>query len=433
VTATPDDAEGSPALTALTELGRDAVEPHTRADLDEAYRALRKRFVAGQVRRRALVCVTVLGAAAACVALAFRIPAMRSRRAPAPEPAVAVARIEGGDLLEGGYLSQSGRAGVTVIFNEGSRFELTRGTRGRLRAVDADGARLSIEHGTAALRITPSREHRWSVEAGPFLVTVTGTVFTVSWDPASERFDLTLKAGHVVVSGSGGAIALRAGQHLTVSVPTGKTVITSDLPASDVSAGLDDPPPAVTVSLGPPSPPRATGARRGASGPAAASPAAKSGGGRRWAAELARGSWDGILADVDREGIDATLANASSEDLFALADAARYRRRTDLARAALLAQRQRFPRDARALDAIFLLGRVEELRAQGAAQAITWYDDYLARAPAGAYAAEALGRKMILTHERNGRSAAQPIADEYLRRFPGGSYAGAARALQRTP
>jgi len=159
----------------------------------------------------------------------------------------------------------------------------------------------------------------------------------------------------------------------------------------------------------------------------------KASGGRRWAAELARGSWDGILADVDREGIDATLANASSEDLFALADAARYRRRTDLARAALLAQRQRFPRDARALDAIFLLGRVEELRAQGAAQAITWYDDYLARAPAGSYAAEALGRKMILTHERNGRSAAQPIADEYLRRFPGGSYAGAARALQRTP
>jgi hypothetical protein len=40
---------------------------------------------------------------------------------------------------------------------------------------------------------------------------------------------------------------------------------------------------------------------------------------------------------------------------------------------------------------------------------------------------------MILTDERDGRSAARPLADEYLRRFPGGSYAGSARALQRAP
>jgi len=87
----------------------------------------------------------------------------------------------------------------------------------------------------------------------------------------------------------------------------------------------------------------------------------------------------------------------------------------------------------RSLDAIFLLGRVEELRAQGAAQAIARYDEYLAQAPAGPYAAEALGRKMILIDQREGPSAARPLADEYLQRFPGGSYAGAARALQHAP
>jgi hypothetical protein len=256
-------------------------------------------------------------------------------------------------------------------------------------------------------------------------------VFTVSWDPASERFELALQHGRVVVSGPGGEIALHAGQHLVVSLPKAETVITAEPPAPD--AGPEAPPPAVSVSHGPPSPPRATVARRAAPGPAASTPAAKVGGGRRWAAELARGSWDGILADVDRDGVDVTLESASSDDLFALADAARYRRRADLARAALLAQRRRFPHAPRSLDAIFLLGRVEELRAQGTAQAIVRYDEYLAQAPAGAYAAEALGRKMILTDERDGRSAARPIADEYLRRFPGGSYAGSARALQRAP
>ena len=165
----------------------------------------------------------------------------------------------------------------------------------------------------------------------------------------------------------------------------------------------------------------------------APSTVAKIEGERRWADELASGHWDRILEDVERAGVEATLNKASSEDLFALADAARYRRRTDLARAALLAERRRFPDSPRALDAIFLLGRVEESREGGMARAIAWYDEYLARAPTGAYAAEALGRKMTLTSELGGPAEARPIAEEYLRRFPKGSYAGSARALRRVP
>jgi len=65
--------------------------------------------------------------------------------------------------------------------------------------------------------------------------------------------------------------------------------------------------------------------------------------------------------------------------------------------------------------------------------AIRLYDEYLVRAPKGAYAAEALGRKLILTNESDGAATARPIAVEYLRRFPEGSYAASARALMREP
>jgi len=102
-----------------------------------------------------------------------------------------------------------------------------------------------------------------------------------------------------------------------------------------------------------------------------------------------------------------------------------------LARSALLAQRQRFPGSARSVDALFLLGRVEESRDR--ARAISWYDEYLERAASGGYAAEALGRKMVLTNELKGRALARPIAEEYLRHFPKGSYAGAARTLRGEP
>ena len=62
------------------------------------------------------------------------------------------------------------------------------GTRSRLRAVDASGARIAIEHGTASFQVTPvADDRRWQVDVGPFLVTVKGTVFTVSWDAATRE------------------------------------------------------------------------------------------------------------------------------------------------------------------------------------------------------------------------------------------------------
>jgi hypothetical protein len=153
----------------------------------------------------------------------------------------------------------------------------------------------------------------------------------------------------------------------------------------------------------------------------------------QWAAALAAGHLDRILAEAERAGVKATLETASSDDLLALADAARYRRRTDLARDALLAERRRFPGSAHSLDAVFLLGRVEESGDHGLARAIQWYDEYLRQAPTGTYASEALGRKMTLTSKLGGTSRARPIAEEYLRRFPAGTYAGPARAIVAAP
>ncbi len=293
---------------------------------------------------------------------------------------------------------------MKVLFNEGSRFALTAGTRGQIRSVDREGARVAIERGTASFQVTRSSSRRWLVDVGPFLVTVKGTVFTVSWDPSSEQFELRLRHGSVVVSGpvSAGEIALRAGQRLVVNLARTETMITEEEPepaSESVGAAVPQAVSPPTCSLqtwaaSPPDPTRPERPLRRAS--------ARPRGERRWGDELARGHWDRILDEVQRIGVEATLSKASSEDLFALAYAARYRRRPDLARAALLAERRRFPDSPRALEAIFLLGRVEESREGGIAQAIARYDEYLARAPTGPFVAEALGRKMTLTDKLEG-------------------------------
>src|SRR5690606_31993108 len=309
--------------------------------------------------------------------------------------------------------------------------------------------------------------HCWLVEAGPFLVTVTGTAFSITWDASRERFELTLRRGHVLVSGPvlKQELALEAGQTMVVDLPKAQTLITraeqqralerdAEPASASSSAGSSaapsaEPAPAVESPMEreateassasqahTPVPGSSVSGGRGIQGDApepvarTPEPGSSASGRRRWRDALASGRWDQILSEAERDGVEATLETASRDDLLALADAARYRRRTDLARSALLAVRRRFPN---AVEAAFLLGRVEELRPGATAAAIGWYDEYLVRAPRGTYAAEALGRKMILTNELAGREKARPLAEEYLRRFPSGSYAGAARALQQVP
>jgi hypothetical protein len=237
----------------------------------------------------------------------------------------------------------------------------------------------------------------------------------VSWDAAAETFELALHDGRVTVSGpvSGGEIVLRAGERLRIDLPRGETLISDDR-REDRGDGAS---PAAAPPEGPPAP--------------SERPARKPDGERRWAAALAAGHLDRILAEAEHAGLKATLERASSDDLLALADAARYRRRMDLAREALLAARRRFPGSPRALDAAFRLGRVEEASDGGLGRAVEWYDEYLTQAPTGTYASEALGRKMTLTSKLGG--AARPLAEEYLRRFPSGTYAGPARAFVRAP
>jgi TolA-binding protein len=355
--------------------------------------------------------------------VAFVVVLRLPSRSRAPLP-VAVVQVAGGKILEAGYLAEVGGKGIEVSFNEGSRFSLTPGTRGRLRPPTAEGVRLALDHGTADLRITPSHERHWWVEAGPFVVSVTGTDFTVHWDPTSEELAVNLRQGRVAVSGPvvGDELVLRPGQNLTVNLAKRETVISEEGADKVRVTASAEPAPSSVAARGVPA---ATAAAAGTTSPV---PSA-----RRWREALASGQWDRILADVEREGIESSLRTLSSDELFALADAARYRRRPDLARAALLAQRERFPNSPRSLDAVFLLGRVEELRGDGKRRALRRYDEYLERAPAGTYAAEALGRKMILVKELEGTESARRVAGEYLKRFPNGSYAEAAQTLERAP
>jgi len=143
---------------------------------------------------------------------------------------------------------------------------------------------------------------------------------------------------------------------------------------------------------------------------------------------VAAGDAPAVVAEAESVGVDATMHQADTADLGALADAARYAGRPELAERAFSATRRRFPGSARAHAAAFLLGRMADDRGDPYG-GLRWYRAYLAEAPSGPYAAEALGRQMLIVKQSQGRDAALPIAKEYLGRFPNGTYLLEARAL----
>ncbi|MET0594064.1 MAG: FecR domain-containing protein, partial [Polyangiaceae bacterium] len=264
--------------------------------------------------------LVLLAAASTLVALSV---VRFSSPAPAMQPALSY-RLEGGNLIEGGYLRESGPSGIRAVFSEGTEFILLPGTRSRLREVGASGARITIEHGAASFQVTPANDHRWQVDVGPFLVTVKGTVFSVSWDAVTEKFELKLRQGAVTVSGplTSGEIALRAGQRLQVDLPRGEAVINEHIPEERVEPPAGSTPSAPETAVeAPPSASPKPGVPLGKRG--AASSAARSNDDHQWAAALAAGHLDRILAEAERAGVKATLETASSDDLLALADAAR--------------------------------------------------------------------------------------------------------------
>jgi hypothetical protein len=142
---------------------------------------------------------------------------------------------------------------------------------------------------------------------------------------------------------------------------------------------------------------------------------------------MASGDLQSILDDAVEHGVEATVMDRTSEELAILEATARYRKRPDIARRALLAQRARFAGSPRAKEAAFLLGRMVE-SADGP-DALGWYERYLSEDPDGAFAAEATGRDMIVNKRMYGVSRARPLADAYLKRWPTGAYAELARSI----
>ncbi|HTB60829.1 MAG TPA: FecR domain-containing protein [Polyangia bacterium] len=461
----PDDADAQ-LLAALSEEAR-RLAAADAADLPRpgAWHRLEQRRAEPR-RRRLRWWATGLGLCAASATVVFGLHSWRSGRALTFD-------VGGGAIVESGYIRGAANAGSPVQFSDGTRIDLAAGARMSVVAPGPHGARLRVEEGAAHFSVMHLPHAAWSVEAGPYLVEVTGTVFDVRWSSADEVVEVRLRSGSVRVSGPllSEHATLHAGQHLTARLATRELRIDENAGA-ETAPTLSVPPPAAgwiertappdttappaaaapPAATAPPAtsvetepaaeaPPPAVGRplaparalkKRARAVASVDSPAVSDWAPQRWSTRVSAGDAKGVVAEAVAHGIDAAVADADGAALVALADAARYAGRSYLAERVLRAQRTRFPGTPAAGAAAFFLGRMADDRG-AAADGLDWYRRYLTEEPHGTYAAEALGREMIGVARLSGRPAARALALEYLRRFPDGTYLLHAQAILQSP
>jgi hypothetical protein len=317
--------------------------------------------------------------------------------------------VEGGKLDQGVLRTFDGSA--RVRFSDESAIFANPRTHLQLEVVGERAALARLVKGDLRVAVHHTRDTDFRFLAGPYEVRVVGTKFDLAWDPDLAALSLVMKEGKVRVVGPNAFDrVLTAGERLDLgrskqppaAAAATEPEVSSNAPPARL-AGRPEPPAPVGTTVG-------TSASR-----------------LSWTSLVSAGKFEDVVREAQADGLGKTHAERSAVDLRALAQAASYTGRADVAIKTWNVIRTRF-RGRSAEQAAFFLGRIYDQHGKPG-EALTWLRTYLREAPRGVYASEALGGVLTLVRRTEGNAAARPLARSYLERFPKGSYAAAARAV----
>lgn len=291
--------------------------------------------------------------------------------------------------------------------------EVTLGEGGSLLVEElrAPGAAIRLQQGTLDCRVDPVAQGSWAVRAGAYVVRVVGTVFAVVWEPESGHFETNVTRGIVDVTGPGieGVRRLEAGASLVIEGRPQVAELPPEVEAVDTAQGPED---------------TRVPEKKGREAPDA--PATKG-----WR-ELARdGKFSESMAAVHAAGYERTVSMLSAAELLKLADVARMAGESGRASALLHQVRSRSAGSSSAAIAAYSLGTTAFDQQGNYSAAAGWFQTYLAEAPSGPLAREALGRLMEAQHRAGNRAQARQAAEKYQRLYPQGLHGPLAKRILR--
>jgi transmembrane sensor len=310
-------------------------------------------------------------------------------------------------------------AARVLEFDDSTRVELA--AHGELRVTDlrSNGATVRLTHGEVALSVHHEDDTSWQVAAGPWSVHVTGTQFSVAWNPTTEHFRVAVIEGSVRVEGPEGDVAkLRAGESLVRERAESTEVANHELNVEPAEADIAETE-AIVEPANPevspdPVPIKPSKIDKPIDWQALAKDSLYA---EAWAAlEDSKG---GVLGEAEHVDVDAMLD---------LADVARFTEHRGDAKRVLERLRERFAGSVQAGDAAFELGRIASDGGNDA-QAATWFETYLDERPNGSLVNDALVRLMNAYDSLARVDDARSAATRYLARQPDGTHASKARKI----
>ena len=326
---------------------------------------------------------------------------------------------------------------LPLKFTDGSRLQLEESSTGRIVDATTKNVKIVLNHGRISATIKKNTGIKWSVEAGPYQVRVTGTKFSVFWSEDKALFNVNVKEGSVFITGNGldNGVTLAAGNRLHINRKKGimslepvkekSEEVLSSLHAQEAAGPLDqhplseEPPRAVAIEP-------VLQAEADHAGDSGDQPKKESGS-AEWKGLVNKGKYSEAMNAVDQKKFNQMLATSGLSDLVQLADAARYAGRGDEAQKALMAIRERFGETKRAKLAAFLLGRVALELNDNPHEGIKWLNTYLKEDPNGPLAEEALGRLIIAYMKSGQKKKASDCAESYLESYANGAFAEIAK------
>lgn len=452
----------------LEELGDEVarIQDETLAD-DSRRRAVRRRLLAGerraapQKRPRWAPMIAWVGAMAAIVlAVAVLWPSV-------PEPIAYRVQGEAESRLLDREIAAPIDGARSIAFTDGSAVRLSPSARARIRQLRTDGATLALDRGEATVSVRHRETTRWSVEAGPFLVRVTGTRFRVGWRPEAESFELQVFEGEVRVSGPDmPERVVRRGEEVRETLPPAVEPEPEPPPIEEPgpmprkraepvtpagSSGYE--PPIRTPSrpsstrparaLEPNLPPKEPSTEVAPDAVPTPSPTERPDSIRTeepqvsaepsrtepppWKTLLDRGDYRALLTELTPDQVEQAVWQADATQLIDLGAAAR-RLGDSRAGSIYTVARSRFPGTEAAADAAFLLGRMQ-FHSGAYRSSATWFETYLRERPDGRLAREAAGRLVEAYDQGGDRNRAREAAEQYLSRYPEGPHAALARSV----
>ena len=380
-----------------------------------------------------LAAAAVLTAAAAAVLLLL----------PLLGPKNLTVQMDGKPIDAGAWISSPSHKESILSFSDGSTVHMKASSGMRLRDLTPNGAHLALERGELEAGVVHREHTSWKLDAGPYVITVVGTRFHVSWNPETEDFGLEMREGTVKVEGplvsartvqagetllaslSDGSVRISIGNHTEAAEPSEEP--TEDVPAVETPASSDavaavatDAPSAEVLTL-----PKGSTEEQPAAKPARTSTLSLT----SWRPLADSGQFPEALHAARKVGIRRILKEAGAADISALGDAARHAGDYSLAADAYKAVRRRFARSSYASGAAFALGIMAFDARKDYADAARWFRASLKTRRRGPLSREASGRLMEALRLSGDSAAAVEAAHRYLADYPNGPHAALARRL----